>query len=97
VLQRGYDMEYQLQKLLASVTLISRLDAMRLLNLSEAQFDRKAASGEIEVTYVDARPRVLLTELQRFIAVNTQSTAASPASTLPVVTKSSRRRRRKQD
>jgi hypothetical protein len=73
VLQRAYDTEYQIRQALASVTLVSRADAMKLLNLSESQLDKKITDGEIEVTYLDARPRIRLAELQRYIAVNTKA------------------------
>jgi hypothetical protein len=73
IVNRASDIEYQLRETLASVTLIERIDAAKLLKLSESQLDRKIKEGEIEVTYLDARPRVRLTELERYIAVNTKA------------------------
>jgi len=73
VLQRAHDHEIQLQRSLADATLLGRKQAALLLDCSMGKLDRLASSGDIEVTYIDRRPRFRLVELNRFIAANTAS------------------------
>jgi hypothetical protein len=67
ILMRAREHESQVEKALARVTLLSRREAARRLSISLANFDRKVASGQLQAVYIDAHPRVQLTELARFI------------------------------
>ena len=72
VLQRAHDHELQMQRALADATLLGRKQAALLLNCSMGKLDRLASSGNIEVTYIDRRPRFRLVELNRFIATHSR-------------------------
>ena len=78
ILQRAHVHEVQLQRALAEATLLSRKQAALLLDCSMGKLDRLVSSGDIEVTYIDRRPRFRLVELNRFIAAHTRSGMRRP-------------------
>jgi excisionase family DNA binding protein len=70
-LTRIREHEARILEALAKVTLLSREEAAERLGVSMASFDRMVTSGKIEATYLDARPRFRLPEIERLIEANT--------------------------
>jgi len=72
ILSRARDYERLTKESLASAILLTKEEAAGLMRISVSTLDRKVKLREIEVTYVDRRPRFFLTEIVRFETVCTR-------------------------
>lgn len=62
-----HDVKEQVRESVAKMTLVSKVEAAKILGLSVAGVGRKMQAGALKVVYIDSRPRFKLTELARFI------------------------------
>jgi hypothetical protein len=72
ILSRARDHERLTKESLAGAMLLTKEEAAGLMRISVSTLDRKVKLREIEVTYVDRRPRFSLTEIVRFEKVCTR-------------------------
>lgn len=61
----------ELQTRIASLQLVSREEAARLLDMSQSQLDRLTKSGRLPVVWIDSRPRYRLDQLREFVDART--------------------------
>jgi len=68
-----HDVKEQVRESVANMTLVSKVEAAKILSLSVAGVGRQVAKKALKVVYIDSRPRFKLTELARFIDAHEKS------------------------